>query len=195
MQGQRRTSTVARAHTHTLGIMWSDRGFYSNGRVLEHWVSRRAAILSEGKQRRLNSAWTFCPPLLSSSYIQQIPPPSLFTLHVPSHSTSSALLNWHPHFSCCQNPLLLHHLHITSYFHLFVIRSVIIQWTKCSPEERYLPCRRMDGLQPLHWWWAKNWGQIIKTHTHSKTLLHFHLQPPIPAFYVSVITLLLNFTT
>lgn len=44
MQAQRRTPTVDL--THTPGIMWSDRGFYSNGHVLGHWVTRRAAIIS-----------------------------------------------------------------------------------------------------------------------------------------------------
>lgn len=113
----------AEAHTysraHTLGIMWSDRGFYSNGHVLGHWVTRRAAILSQGKQGRPSSALAFSLLLFSLSH-HLFPPPSLFALHLSSHSTSSAPLNQHPHFSCFLIPLLLH---IPSYFHLFVSLS------------------------------------------------------------------------
>lgn len=63
---------------------------------------------------------------LSSSSLLFIPPPlssslSLFALHLSSHSTSSAPLNQHPHFSCFLIPLLL--LHIPLYFHLFVSLS------------------------------------------------------------------------
>lgn len=72
-------------------------------------------------RRRLCSAWTFS--LLYSSHHTAtsffsllLLFLSLFTLHLPSHSASSAPLNQHPHFSCCRNPLLLLlHLHISSY--------------------------------------------------------------------------------
>lgn len=41
---QKHTPTVDL--THTPGVTWSDRGFYSNGHVLGQWVTRRAAIIS-----------------------------------------------------------------------------------------------------------------------------------------------------
>lgn len=109
-------------------------------------------------------------PLFSSSN-HLFPPPSLFALHLSSHSSSSAQLNQHSRLSCCRNPLLLLlQLHIPSYFHVFVSPSVRTQWTKQSPEERRLPGSRMDGLWPLQWGCA--WDRVtkvIRTHTHAGT--------------------------
>lgn len=113
--------------------------------------------------------------LLFSSSNHLFPPPSLFALHLSSHSSSSAQLDQHIRISCCQNPLLLQ-LHIPSYFHLFVCPSVRTQWTRQSPEERRLPGRRMDGLRPLQWGrTGDRVTKVIRTPTHSGTLLRLQL--------------------
>lgn len=127
---------------------------------------------------------------LSSSSLLFIPPPlssslSLFALHLSSHSTSSAPLNQHPHFSCFLIPLLL--LHIPSYFHLFVSLSKDSVNQIESRGETFALQEDGWALAPAV---GMSWGLrtgYVNTHTHSQTLLHFY--PPISAFYVSVISI------
>lgn len=190
MQAHRHTPTVEpHTHTHTSGIMWSDRGFYSNGHVLGHWVTRRAAILSQGKQRRLSSAWTFSLLLLflfsshhpTTSFLLL----SLFALHLSSHSASSALLNQHPHFSCCRNPLLLHPFILSS---LCVSLSTDSVNQTESRGETFTPQEDGRASFPTV---GMGWGQSHQGYwkIHTLSLLHLHCDTPIPAFYVSVISI------
>lgn len=106
LQHYKYTHLQQRAHTHsknacTPDIAQSDGGFYSDGHVLGQWVTRRAAILSQGKQRRLVSVRPFS---ISSFHCSQPPLSSQLSLCtspiVPLLLLCPALLS----SSCCQKP-------------------------------------------------------------------------------------------
>lgn len=143
--------TYSRAHTHTHTQCEVIEAFIQM--VMSWGTGLPEELLFLVRENREDWALHGLSLSSSSSLLVIQPPlssPSLFAIHLSSHSASSAPLNQWPHFCCCWNPLLLLlYPHIPSYFHLFVSLSVRIQWTKLSPEERRLPCRRMDGLQPL----------------------------------------------
>lgn len=145
--------------------MWSDRGFYLNSHVPGHWVNRRATILSQEKQKALNSAWIF-PSLLLFSTIHlfcsllSVCTSPIIPLHLlcPASPTSSLLLLSEPH-PPPPPPLLFPHPFI-------LLCLCVSQWELSEPNEGQrrdvCPAGGWTGFSP-----AVGWDWTHKTHKHT----------------------------